>query len=312
MNQLTTASSVSVVIPTHNRAELLRAAIESVLAQTAPVREVIVADDYSTDNTHEIVDNLASRGAPVIFVPAKDEGRRSSQGRSYNVRSAARNRGVAASSGSLIAFLDSDDIWEAQRIQKQLEIWEAQPEAGFAFCNLQLFDQNGVIGEPFLDPKLDYCGNILGKLLIEPLAVSSTLMVRRDALDAVGGWSEEAGLSEDYELTLRLAAHSVASYASSVLVLMRQHPNRTSQAHGEKTLTAFIETVNSFLATHPELPSKMRSQARKGIANVHLKLARYYLDAGDGRAARRHLNALIALRPWDRRAFPAYLRSFKF
>lgn len=305
--QVNAASQVSVVIPTYNRAELVSAAIESVLAQTTPVREVVIADDNSTDDTCEVVGGFASRGAPVAFVPAPPP----PEGRYYNRRSAARNRGVAASSGSLLAFLDSDDLWEVERVQKQLEVWEAHPGAGFAFCNVRVFDQDGAFGRPFLTPERDLSGNILGALLMEPLAVSSTLMVRRETLVAVGGWSEEAGLNEDYELTLRLAKQTEASYTSSVLVLMRQHPNRTSQSYGEKTLSAFIEAVDSFLASHPELPARLRSKARRGIANVHYKLARHYIDAGDRRAARRHLNALFTLRPWDRRVLPAYLRSFR-
>jgi len=300
-------TAVSVVIPTFNRRELLLEAINSVLAQTTPVREVVVADDNSTDGTCDIISDLAGRGAPIIFIPAPP---REPTGK-FNSRSAARNRGVDAASGSILAFLDSDDLWEPQRIEKQLMSLSQRPQAGFAFCNLQLFNENVLLGKPFLDPQRDYGGNILAPLLVEPLVVSSSMIVRREALAAVGGWGEQVGVIEDYELTLRLAAHFEASYTPDVLVRMRQHSNRVSQSYGERPLTDYIEVVDSFLAGHTGLSRSMRAQARQGIGNVHYKLACYYLLKHDSRTARRHLRSLFALRPWDRRLLPAYMRTFR-
>src|SRR5437763_17202808 len=92
---------VSVVIPTYDRADLLCEAVGSVLAQTLPAVEVVVVDDGSTDRTPEVVDDLLGQGAPLVYL----------RGPHLNKRGEARNRGVAAASCSLIAFLDSDDVW---------------------------------------------------------------------------------------------------------------------------------------------------------------------------------------------------------
>ncbi|HEX9991000.1 MAG TPA: glycosyltransferase family A protein [Chloroflexia bacterium] len=298
-------SPISVVIPTYNRADLLRAALESVLAQSVLPKEVVVVDDGSTDHTAELVGEIASRASgrlEVIFLP----------GQHANRRGDARNRGAAATTSPLVAFLDSDDMWKPQRIERQLQALEKAPESGFAFCNVQRFDENGLIGGPCLVPSLDFNGDILGDILEDPRAVSSTLVVRRDLFEQVGGFSE-IRVNEDYELTLRLALHSQASYVPEVLVLMREHTGRTSRVLRELPLLDYIRIVEEFLSKHPDLPRQTRARGRRGIANAHFKLARLYKEYGDKAAARRHIKAFIKLRPWDRRAIPTYLRSnFEF
>ncbi|HUS15277.1 MAG TPA: glycosyltransferase family A protein [Chloroflexia bacterium] len=298
------SSPVSVVIPTHNRADLLRAAVDSVLAQTLPAREIVIADDGSTDHTRAVVSAFEAAGAPIVWLPAPPDGTPPG-----NRRSAARNRGVAAATAPWIAFLDSDDLWHPLRLERQLADLPRTPDAGFAFCNLQRFDGRGPFGGPYLAPHADYSGQILGELLAEALVLSSTLMVRRTALAAVGGWGSPR-LGEDYELALRLAAAYPAGYLPAVLVGLREHPGRTTLAEQERPLLDHIGILQGFVATHPELPAAGRARARHAIANTHIKLARFYLDHGHPARARRHLRAVLWQRPWDRRLPAAYLRSW--
>jgi glycosyltransferase involved in cell wall biosynthesis len=297
---ITDLGPVSVVIPTYNRADLLRAALESVLAQTVPVAEIVVVDDGSTDHTPDVVRDVAAAGAPITGITLPHR----------NQRGPARNRGVAATTSPLIAFLDADDLWLPRRLERQLDTWARAPRAGFAFCNVQRFDEQGLIGPlPCLDPAADYNGTILGDILREPLANSSTLIVRRALFDRLGGFAL-VRTSEDYEFTMRLAAAARASYVPEVLVHLREHRGRVTRSEQEMPLLDYLALVTRFLAAHPHLPPPTRAQARRGIANVHFKLARHYLDAGDRAAARRHLWALSKLRPWDRRGPAAWLQAW--
>src|SRR5689334_15233417 len=255
---------VGVVIPTYNRAPLLRAALESVLAQTMPVQEIVVVDDGSTDGTVAMVAEFAAQGAPIRFLAGPHQNR----------RSRARNQGFGATSAPLVAFLDSDDLWRPARLDRQLAALAAAPAAGFAFFNLQRFDEQGLIEGPCLDPTVDYNGAILSELLEEPRIVSSTLLVRRAAFEAVGGFAD-LRMNEDHELTIRLAARYSASYVPAVLVLLREHAGRTSRAAREVPLTDYIRIVGDFLAGHPDLPASVQARGRRGLANVHLKLARF-------------------------------------
>ena len=290
--------AVSVIIPTYNRADLLRFALSSVIEQTLPPTEIVVVDDGSTDHTPEVVQRFKREGAPIVYLETEHANR----------RGMLRNKGAAAATSPLVAFLDSDDLWNPRRLELQVEGLERDPQAGFAFCNFQRFDANGPIEGPCLPPGDDYNGNILGELIREPLVISSTLLARRDAYEAVGGFAD-IRMNEDHELSLRLAARYPASYRPEVLVLMREHEDRTSRQNDEMPLLDYVHIIRRFLAEHKELTPEIKARGRQGIANVHFKLAKLYLAKGDKRAARRHLAALARLRPWDRRALPLYVSS---
>lgn len=290
---------VSVVIPTYNRAELLRLALRSVQTQTSPAKEIVVVDDGSTDHTAEVVSELADESTHIIYL----------DGPHCNRLGELRNRGVAATTGEWIAFLDSDDIWSADRLDRQLNALRQSPEAGLAFCNVQRFSESGPVGPgPYLSMSADYNGHILGDLLEEPVAVPSALMVKRQAFDEVGGFAERP-INEDYELTLLIAARYPASYVPDPLVFMRKHGDSRSRAHSELALLEYIRIVESFLSSHPDLPTHIRARGRRGLANVHFKLAKLYLEAGDKASARLHLREQVRYRPWDRRVVRAYLQA---
>ena len=117
---------VSVVIPTHNFGHFVAEAIGSVLNQTVAIAEIIVVDDGSTDDTHEVVGRF---GQKVRYIVQANAG-----------VCAARNRGVSLSRGSHIAFLDADDTWEPTKIEKQLVKFSEDAEIGLVHCGLREFD----------------------------------------------------------------------------------------------------------------------------------------------------------------------------
>ncbi|HKP54298.1 MAG TPA: glycosyltransferase [Chloroflexia bacterium] len=293
------APQVSVVIPTYNRAELLRLTLRSVLAQTFPAKEIVVVDDGSTDDTASVVNEIAEEGSPILYLTGRHENRLGE----------LRNRGVEATSGEWIAFLDSDDLWQPNRLDAQIKALERVPDAGLAFCNVQRFSESGPVGPgPYLPMSADYNGYILGDLLEEPVAVPSALMVRREVFEQVGGFADRP-INEDYELTLLVAARYPASYVPDPLVLMRKHGDSRSRERNELALLEYISIVERFLAVNPRLPVSVSKRGRRGLANVHYKLVRLYLDTGDRAAARRHLREQVKYRPWDRRAVSAYLHA---
>src|SRR5262245_31985364 len=124
-------SLISVIIPTYNHAGFLTAAIESVLAQTLKPSEVIVVVDGSTDDTCSV---LLAFEDKVRVVNQKNLG-----------VSAARNNGARVARGSLLAFLDSDDVWLPEKLSHQFQRFQRDPELGLVHCGLQYIDQQGVV-----------------------------------------------------------------------------------------------------------------------------------------------------------------------
>jgi glycosyltransferase involved in cell wall biosynthesis len=279
---------------------MLRAALNSVMSQTVAPAEVVVVDDGSTDETPDVVREFAGAGLNIIYFQLPHTNRRGPM----------RTTGVAACTSPLVTFLDSDDLWKPKRLERQLEEWARSPDAGFAFCNACRFNEGGMMGSPWLPTDVRLSGYILGDVLEEPVAGGSTLMVRRQAFERVGGF-HDLRLNEDYELTLRLAARYKASYVPEPLVLVREHAGRTTLAGRELPMLDYLRIVRGFLGANPQLPDRVKARGRRGMANVHFKLACLYLELGDRRSATRHLWAMSRLKPLDRRVPLAWLRVLR-
>lgn len=127
MNKVPT---VSIIIPTYNRAHLIERAIESVLHQTYQDFELIIIDDGSTDNTDDIINKFQKKDDRIIYLKHD----RNKGG------SAARNTGIKASRGEYIAFLDSDDEWLPEKLEKQMDFFESN-NYGFIYCNMIIEDK---------------------------------------------------------------------------------------------------------------------------------------------------------------------------
>jgi glycosyltransferase involved in cell wall biosynthesis len=178
-----TSNTVSVIIPSFNRADLVGEAIETVLIQQVPSLELIVIDDGSTDSTAEVV---SSYGTDVHYHYQPNGG-----------IAQARNAGVAASSGALLAFLDSDDLWTSTKLVTQLAVMEADEQLEAVFGHV----------EQFYAPEMDADFRLRHpiKRRVCPAFLSSAMLIRRAAFDRVGGFNSmlDRGLDIDWYLRAR-------------------------------------------------------------------------------------------------------------
>ena len=208
----------TVVIPTFNRADLLREALESVLAQTCEDFEVIVVDNHSTDGTLELVRSF------------HDPRLRAVQVHNNGVIAVSRNRAVLEARAPLVAFLDSDDRWHADKLDRSREEWAKDPELGMVTHHLLDVSGGRVIGER---RTASYRGDVYRALLLQGNRVyTSATAVRKRYLDEVGGFSEDPELAgvEDYDLWLRLARVCRFHFLHEVLGELRIHSSSHSAA----------------------------------------------------------------------------------
>ena len=187
---------ISVIIPTYNRASYLSEAIQSVLEQdyfrncpADPCFEFWVIDDGSTDETKKVV---RSYGGKVRYCFQPHQG-----------VSAARNKGLRLSSGNYIAFLDSDDLWMANKMRSQMSYMEAYPKAMICYTE-EVWKRNGVFVNPRKRHK-KYSGWIFEKVLPLCLLSLSSALFRREVFEVVGSFDESMPACEDYDLGIRLA-----------------------------------------------------------------------------------------------------------
>ena len=208
---------VSVIIPTYNRSWCLSEAIDSVLSQTFQDMELIVVDDGSTDETPALLSRYDDRLRCL---------RQTNQGVSV-----ARNHGIQAANGALIAFLDSDDLWQPDKLARQVDFFDRQPDA--LICQTEeTWIRRGVRVNPkhrhrkpsgwIFEPSLALC-------LVSPSAV----MMRRELLEEMGGFDESLPACEDYDLWLRVSLRHPIHLIDEPLVIKRGgHDDQLSGAPG--------------------------------------------------------------------------------
>jgi len=196
---------VSVVLPTYNRGWILEQAVESVLGQDYANLELIVVDDGSTDGTKGMLSMFGDRIAVI---------RQANRG-----VSAARNTGIRAATGELIALLDSDDTWLPGKVTAQVAFFSSHPDA--LVCQTQeIWIRNGVRVNPGKRHRKQ-AGMIFERSLALCLVSPSAVMMRRSLLDEVGLFDEALPACEDYDLWLRIAWKHPIHLIDRLLVVKR-------------------------------------------------------------------------------------------
>lgn len=223
---------VSVVLPTHNRATTLARAVGSVLAQSHSALELIVVDDGSTDHTSEILADFDDRRVLCLRLPQRSGA------------AAARNAGIAASSGGFIAFQDSDDEWVPTKLASQLELIEAGgPDVGWVGGRHRVIagSERREVGPDLLIRRQSY----LPDLLDGQAFVTATWLVRRETLERVGPFREDMPCLEDWDLIFRL--YDTCQFrAVDDVVVIRYGSTDSLFAHGPSRAVG----MEMMLATH--------------------------------------------------------------
>ncbi len=219
---------ISVIIPTYNAGIYIEEALNSVLGQTYIDYEVIVIDDGSIDNTQEIVE---SKFPMVNYIYTHNQG-----------ASRARNIGISYAKGDYVAFLDADDLWLPEKLEKQLAVFDEYPEVMLVFTESCSFDKNGFRNKPFLKKERLMKGDIVKNIFIHSYVGTPTVMIKKSVIDEIGFFEEDLIVAEDDNLWLRIAMKFKIALVDEDLVHCRIRENSLTTTPGN-----FFKGVNDHI-----------------------------------------------------------------
>ena len=270
--------TVSVIIPTYNRANLIEKAIKSVLKQIYKDFEIIVVDDGSTDNTGEIIRGFKDKRVRYIKKYKENKG-----------SSVARNIGIKVARGKYIAFLDSDDEWLPEKLDKQIKVLQSEsPEVGVVYSNLLYIDENGKNMSKFRNPKKE--GYIYEDLLGNNyVGTDSTLLIRKECFNRVGLFDDLLNTQQDWDMWIRIAKYYRFVLIKIPLVKYRLHSNQIS-----RNLELKIITANRILVKYANELEKRRGVHSKHYFYIGIRFCRI----GKTKEGRRYLLKAISLYPF--------------
>ena len=264
----------SIVLPTYNRAGMLRSAIESVLWQTSDDYECFILDNHSTDETPRVFDEYAQH--PRFHFKRFDANRGVQQSRNY---------AIGQAQGRYITFLDSDDLWLPQRLEAFAALIQERPSAGFIFSNAYEFRYGRIIGKLFDPARAVPEGKVPGYYAVGDSKlpyVTTNLAIRQEAFSKTGLYRTDIKLLDDTELYSRMLKDELeVAVIRQPLAVRTLHADQITHGH----VQAFLDGMQSM--DNGGAPSEVKREYREAIG---LEVASHLLKAGKPAEARRFLS----------------------
>lgn len=306
------ALTISVVVPAYNRAGLIPQTLDAILAQDTPALEVIAVDDGSTDATPAVLDGYRPRVRTIRVANGGDL--------------AARNTGLRAASGRLVAFCDSDDLWQPGFLAAMARLWRQAPDLVAAYGNFRIVRDGAWGGGTKFDDAppgfwdglrgvgpgvARFDGPVVGRLLAFQPFFPSAMVVDRAGFLALGGWDEGASriVGTDFATALRVAEHPLGVVQEALVGIRKHEANFSGDVQATKLGEAVI--LEHVLATRPAL-APLRGAVLASIADRRAAAADLAFDRRDFTAVRRiqamlppdHLPAARRAKGWISRLPP--------
>lgn len=281
---------VSVVIPVYNAEAHLEETLASVFAQTYPNIEIVAVDDGSKDRSAQILEKYRHR---IRVVRQKNSG-----------AAAARNLGVREATGKWIAFLDADDLWSVDKVERQLA---ACGDRAWSYTN-SMFLGGVNDGKRDSDLTQKYQGQVLEQLICNNFVGTSSVMVLRQVFLDAGGFSESLQSIEDWEFWIRLASLHEICYVNEPLVWYRVHPASASRST-RKTLPNHLKVIDTVFGVGgpAESLAHLKQSAKAQSYGICSQIAE---EEGDFPFALRCSLLACTQAPWAMRRWERVLKSF--
>jgi len=268
---------------------LLKRAIESVMQQTFVDFELIVVDDDPLATSRAVVTECSDPRVRYLL--------RSKNGGA----SAAQNTGIAASGGRYVAFLDDDDVWSQTKLEKQVAMLENRPSSvGMVYCGFAITDGEG---RTLLIHPPKHRGRLSLEQTFAWITQSSTMVVQRDVLQAIGGFDEALAVHDDSDLNIRLAQSCPLDYVDEILVQMGPQTCRPP--------LVVLQGGEHLLDKHKQLIKQLPARNRRDVCTYHRYFApgRAYCYHGDFHTGRRFLFQSVVHQPATLRNWTYFIAS---
>jgi teichuronic acid biosynthesis glycosyltransferase TuaG len=264
------APLVSVLTPTYDSAAFVGETIESVLAQTYRPLELVIVDDRSSDDTVQVVERYARRHTEVRLIRAFERGGPCRR----------RNDALGQARGTLLAWLDADDVWETRKLELQVAALVADPRAGFVYSDYAEIDEAGC-SLPSRWPHRLEGGDLLSALFMYGcFPCSSSVVIKREAMARRGLRFLEADFSfgDDYFLWLALSLDWRAACVREPLVRYRRHARNESRSRPDVNFDSRrLALLAAFLDEFPEARVRLGATRRRAFARHSVRAARFEL-----------------------------------
>jgi len=331
--KLTRTPLVSVIIPTFNRAYCLTETLNSVLAQSWKMLEVLVVDDGSTDETRSLIETIAKTDSRIRYLPQRNQG-----------VSAARNTGLRHVRGDYVAMLDSDDLWMPWKLEAQVGVLERFPELGLVWSEMQAIDPAGRVTHdrylremysayafwklerlfPFVFPLHEIVpgvssddsrgpvliGDIFSQMVGGNLVHTSTVMIRRGLVERVGFYNPELrGIGEDFDFHLRLCRLAPVALIDIPTTQYRRGLNDHLGCEQNKLHAAinYLRVITPVLRNEREWLELSDEEIRKILTEGFNWAGEMAINAGLRSKGRKFLKLSLTYNPWQWRTRVVYL-----
>jgi glycosyltransferase involved in cell wall biosynthesis len=278
---------VSVLLPVYNGSRFVSHAIESVLKQTYQNIELIIVNDGSQDDCAAIIrPYLADQR--IKYIEQANSG-----------VAAARNTAFSLVSGKYIAFIDQDDIWLPNKLERQVAYLEAHPEIAMAHARQCYIDEAGNPIESNSDHVEPVNGNCFRELFEKNCIAVLTVLARQSAIEEAGGFNRAASCSDDYEMWLKISWKHLIGFQDEIVAAYRIHKNNES-LNSFKMTQADLVVMESVLSAYPEAKKALGSLWRSRLFDFNAQLSAWYSwKYNDYASARKHLLKALKAKPFS-------------
>lgn len=309
---MTRSPDVSVIIPVYNGERYVERAIQSALSQIGINVEIIVVNDGSTDATGQLLRELST---DICLIETENRG-----------QAAARNRAITHAQAEIIAFLDADDWWAAEKLQSQLTVFRDEPQLDVVFSDFRNVDvdgepsgwQGGLVNQltqrGLTMTRINSAGYAIDGSVLQTLIRytsfmhPSTVVIRREVVDRLGGFDETMSPAEDLDYWIKLARQCKFGIVDRILVTTEGRP----ESQGRQTIRMdeqLIRLYGSLKSSSPPLSSELAEFVDDFVVRKHASLAWHYRQSGDSVSARRHYEAALNC-GWNLRLLVGWARSY--